>query len=64
MQTLQLGSGPLVIAAVVASLVTVLIVTGHGGEAPLVVGAVSMVLGPYANRTKPGEKKGATTSSE
>lgn len=46
------GSGLLLVSAFVAAMVTVLIVTGHGSEAPLVVGAVSMVLGPSVGRMK------------
>ncbi|MFI7425332.1 hypothetical protein [Nonomuraea sp. NPDC049684] len=64
MQRVQLGAGPLVIAAVVAALVTILIITGHGSEAPLVVGAVSMVLGPYAGRNKAAEDGRAATRAE
>ena len=54
MRMVHAGSELLVVAVVVAAMVTLLIVTGHGSEAPLVVGAVSVVLGPFMGKSTKG----------
>jgi hypothetical protein len=57
MRMVHPGSGLLVVAVAVAAMVTLLIVTGHGSEAPLVVGSVSMVLGPFIGNSPRGRGK-------
>lgn len=57
MRIVHAGSGLLLVAVLVAAMVTALIVTGHGSEAPLVVGSVTMVLGPFVGRSKARSSK-------